>query len=76
MIRQCLCVFVFFAVCSSFSIPEKLSKKADKVIAKFYQTKDFTKEAIAISEVMNAETVSEFGNENLFRISSNDTILG
>jgi len=76
MIKQCLCVFVIFAVCSSFSIPEKLSKKADKVIAKFYEMEDFIKEAITISEVMNAETVSEFGDENLFRISSNDTILG
>lgn len=60
----------------AFFIPEKVGKKADKVIEKFYETTDFRKEAIVISKDANAFTPSEFSNENLFRITSNKGLLG
>lgn len=76
MIKKYLFVFLLLAICAAFSIPEKASKKADKVIAKFYETEDFTREIISISEAANAETTSEFNNGNFFRIESAGNFLG
>ncbi|NND62783.1 MAG: FMN-binding protein [Flavobacteriaceae bacterium] len=68
----CLCLLVF----SAFLIPEKVEKKADKVIAKFYQTDTFSKEIITFSEEANRLTSSEFGQDNFFKITDGDTFLG
>jgi Na+-translocating ferredoxin:NAD+ oxidoreductase RnfG subunit len=76
MIKSLLFLFFFSLVSAAFTIPEKLSKKADKVITKFYEIEDFTKGAIAVSEVVNSETQSEFGDENLFSILANEKLLG
>ena len=76
MIKQGLLVFLLFTICTAFSIPEKLSKKADKVIAKFYGTELFTKEIITVADSVNAKTVSEFGEENFFKIRSGEKFLG
>lgn len=76
MIKKHLFVLVVFMICAAFTIPERVSKKADKVIAKFYETDDFTKEIISISEAANAETIAEFNNENFFKIESAGIFLG
>jgi hypothetical protein len=60
----------------AFFVPEKISKKADKVIAKFYKTADFSKEVLVISENFNAETVADFSKENLFKITSEGKHIG
>ncbi len=65
-----------FIICAAFTVPDKVLKKANKVIAKFYETENFTTEVISISEAENAVTVSEFGKENLFSIKSGDELLG
>jgi len=61
---------------ASFTVPEKVAKKADKVIGKFYDVELFYKEIAAISEGDNAATVAEFGSENLFKIMRADEFLG
>ncbi len=60
----------------SFSIPEKVSKKADKVIAKFYETDDFSKSFLQISSAVNEQTPADFTSDNFFKIESNGTLLG
>jgi len=76
MIKKRLLILVLFMICVAFAVPERVSKKANKEIAKFYETADFTKEIISISEAANAETTSEFNNENFFRIESDGNFLG
>ncbi|MFK5981965.1 MAG: FMN-binding protein [Flavobacteriaceae bacterium] len=63
-------------ISSSFIIPDKIVKKADKIIAKFYENDDFSKEIISISEENNKKTTSEFGDGNLFKILSDGNLLG
>lgn len=76
MILKYLFAIAVFTLASSFLIPEKVAKRADKVIAKFYETKDFTRTVVSISEADNAVTASEFMDENLFSIESGGTFLG
>lgn len=76
MIKKHLLIPVLFMICVAFAIPERVSKKANKEIAKFYETADFTKDIISISDAANAETISEFKNENFFRIESDGNFLG
>lgn len=60
----------------AFAVPEKVAKKADKVIGKFYDIELFYKEMVPVSEADNAGTVSEFGQENLFKIMRAEEFLG
>jgi len=60
----------------AFTVPDKIAKKADKVIGKFYDTELFYKEMIPVSEADNAGTISEFGQENLFKIMRAEELLG
>jgi hypothetical protein len=76
MSRFFLPLFTIVVFCTAFSIPEKIVKKADKVISKFYENKDFDKEIVVVDEVSNTETPSEFQDQNLFRIQSNGIFLG
>ena len=76
MLKKIFFIILIGSITSSFIIPEKLGKKADKVISKFYDTENFSKEAILISEAVNLKTLSEFNDENLFKIISNDNLLG
>ncbi|QNJ96655.1 FMN-binding protein [Constantimarinum furrinae] len=76
MTKFLLSVTAILFLCTGYIVPEKLVKKADKEIEKFYDISDFTKEAITISAEANALTPSEFGNGNLFKISSNGMHLG
>lgn len=61
---------------SSFTIPTAILEKADKVIAKFYKLEDFNKELVVIPREINELTKSEFGDDNFFRIISENTFLG
>lgn len=69
-------LFVLFIATSAFTIPEKIEKKADKVIASFYKIDSFDKKVVSISEVLNAETKADFKDGNLFQIISEKIILG
>jgi len=76
MIRNLFIILFIGIVSSAFIIPEKIEKKAAKEIVKFYEIDDFSKEFISISKEVNSITLSEFGNENLFKITSNKKLLG
>jgi Na+-translocating ferredoxin:NAD+ oxidoreductase RnfG subunit len=68
-----------FGICFglvSFSIPDKIEKKADKVISKFLDTENFQKKTIIISEALEGKTTSEFKNGNLFSITSEGKKIG
>lgn len=60
----------------AFKVPEKVIKKADKVISKYYEIDEFTKESIAFSQEINSKTPSEFGEDNFFEINTDDQSLG
>jgi len=74
--KNILILFFIGITLSSFIIPDKIVKKADKVIAKFYEIDNFSKEIISISEENNKNTTSEFGEGNLFEITSETELLG
>ena len=76
MFKKLLSILIILVFCMGFSIPEKIITKADKVIVKFYQIPGFDKELILLEESINAETPSEFSNENFFKILSDEEVLG
>ena len=76
MFRKLYVTLIIALACLAFTVPENVNKKADKVIAKFYETEQFSKELIDISDTANSETTAEFGNKNLFKITSNGAFLG
>ncbi len=60
----------------AFKVPERVMKKADKVISKFYKIDDFSKESIVFLQETNSKTPSEFGENNFFKIFSEENLLG
>jgi hypothetical protein len=71
-----LMLFIAALVFTAFAVPDKVAKKANKEMAKFYGTENFSKEIISVPKDLNAKTLSEFGDENLFKINSNGNLLG
>lgn len=61
---------------AAFSVPENVAKKAHKEMVKFYGTENFSTELISVSKDLNEKTVTEFGDENLFKINSDGKLLG
>ena len=76
MLRKLLFVVIAAFFCTAFFIPEKITKKADKEIKKFYEMEKFSKESYLFSEVINSATPSEFRKDNFFKISSEEKLLG
>jgi Na+-translocating ferredoxin:NAD+ oxidoreductase RnfG subunit len=76
MNRFLLAAIVIISLCTGFTVPDRILKKADKEIEKFYELPDVSRELIAISAEVNSKTPSEFGKENLYKISSNGKDLG
>jgi len=74
--KNILLFLLIILISTSFIIPDKIVKKADKVIAKFYEIDNFSKENISISGENNKNTISEFGEGNLFKITSKSELLG
>jgi len=69
-------LLIIMVIISSFTIPNGILKKADKVITAFYETEDFQKETILISKELDAKTPSKFAEGNLFKIMSKGVFLG
>ena len=76
MLKKIFFIIIIGGLTSSFIIPDKLKKKADKEISKFYNIENIFKETIIISEGNNLKTLAEFNDENLFKIISNGNLLG
>jgi len=60
----------------SAGVSQKVMKKADKTISKFYEVENFTKESIHVSKEFDAATPSEFKPDNFFKIFHNSEFLG
>jgi len=60
----------------SFSVPEKVEKKADKEIARFFEIKDFSKDFIVINDNALDKLPANFSKNNFFKISFNGEMLG
>ena len=76
MFRYYLILVLLGSFTSSFLVPDRVEKKADKEIAKHFNIEDFVKEAISVPDEINTKTTSEFGDENLFRIFSENELIG
>lgn len=76
MFKKLFSIVAIVLLCTAFSIPDKVLKKADKEIAKFFEIEHFDKEPVSVSKAMNTATISEFGAENLFKIVTNGKLLG
>lgn len=69
-------ILIMAVLCLSAAVPQRVMKKADKEISKFYEIKEFTKESIVISKENNDATASEFGADNFFKVMHNDEFIG
>lgn len=69
-------ILVCIGINFGFLIPEKVGKKADKAIEKYFDSSNFSKENITISKSVNDQTPSDFSKNNLFKISEGDRFLG
>ena len=76
MMHRIFTLLIIMVIISSFTIPNGILKKADKVITAFYETEDFQKETILISKELDAKTPSKFAEGNLFKIMSKGVFLG
>lgn len=76
MFKKLFSLVAVVLLCTAFSIPDKVVKKADKEITKFFEIEHFEKQTISVSKAINTATVSEFGAENLFKIVKEGTLLG
>ena len=75
MISRTLLILICATFCTAFVIPEKVEKKADKVMFKFYETENIKKITIAASK-MGRETLSDFTKRSFFAITSEGKKLG
>jgi len=75
-VKNFLFIFIILLGLFAFKVPEKVMKKADKVISKFYEIDDFSKEVIIFSQEINVKTPSEFAEDNFFKIISEGQLLG
>ena len=76
MLKRILLVSICFVSLTAFVVPEKVLHKADKIIGKYYEIDDFSKEYIEFSEEIYSHLPSDFSQQNLFRITKNDELLG
>ena len=60
----------------SFSLPKHLQKKVDKEIKATYNIESFAFNAIIISAEITKILPATFGTDNLFKIKSEDTLIG
>jgi len=72
MLKQLIILGFFSLLLTSFLVPEKVEKKANKEIEKFFEIDKFSKEYISISEKVPAS----FSENNFFRIKKGTTLLG
>lgn len=76
MLKKIFIIFPIAFLFMAFSIPEKIVRKANKEIAKFYNTENFSKKVLKIPDDVNDLTPSEFGEDNLFEIYAEAELVG
>jgi len=60
----------------SFGLPKNIQKKVDKEIEKTFNIETFNFTAVLIDAEINKELPSKFGENNFFKIETNNTLLG
>lgn len=60
----------------SFSLPKKLEKKVHKEIKKTFEVEQFILESVTVADAVNNQLQKKIEKENLFKINSNDELLG
>ncbi|WP_142783220.1 FMN-binding protein [Changchengzhania lutea] len=60
----------------SFGLPKNIQKKVDKEIRNVFSIEDFNLTNIILESETNKELPSKFGKDNLFKIESNEALLG
>jgi len=73
--KQVLLPFVAFLMLS-FGLPKSIQKKVDKEIKTTFNVEAFEFDSVVISENVAKELPSAFGEDNLFEIIVNNTLLG
>lgn len=76
MLKKILLLSICLVVSTGFVVPKKVLQKADKIISKYYEIDDFSKEYIDLSEAIKAKLPSNFNDQNFFRIKKNEQLLG
>lgn len=74
-----LFAFVFFAITlilQGFAPTDKVMQKADKVMAKYYESDALRKEFIVIPHEINTEVPADFSQNAFFKIFEGDAFLG
>ncbi|MBW2937590.1 FMN-binding protein [Aureisphaera sp. CAU 1614] len=76
MLKQLIILSFFSLLLTSFLVPEKVEKKANKEIEKFFEVEEFSKEYISISDQVSEKIPASFSENNFFRIKKGTTLLG
>ncbi len=74
--KRIFAVLLLGFLTTSFSVPEKIQKKATKEIKKFFQIETFLKEDITFSEDILTKLPSKFEDKNFFKIIYEDKLKG
>ena len=69
-------ILILAICCLGAQVPQRVMKKADKAISRYYEIEGFQKDILRISKVNNEVTSSEFGEDNFFKIMKNEEFKG
>lgn len=76
MLKQLFILSFLSLLLISFLVPEKVEKKANKEIEKFFEIDNFSKEVISISVKVTEKLPATFSENNFFRIKKGNALLG
>jgi len=79
MISNCrlfLLLSIFSITVNAFQLPKNIIKKVDKEIQSAFEIEDYIMESIEVSEAVNAKLVTRITENNFYKITQNDTVLG
>ena len=75
MVKRLLFLIVILGICTANTIPAKLEKKINKTISAYFETEEFSKTLVTVSQDIQGDLPSDF-SENLYKISSPSGALG
>ncbi|MEZ4857190.1 MAG: FMN-binding protein [Flavobacteriaceae bacterium] len=76
MLKYIFILSFFSLFFSSFLVPEKVEKKANKEIEKFFEIDNFSKEPLTFPTKVSEKLTATFSENNFFRIKNGNTLLG
>ena len=69
-------IFVLALILMSFGLPKSIQKKVDKEIVKTYGIETYNFTEVIIASDITKDLPSKFETNNLFKIETNETLLG